>query len=149
MGMSTMFVTKQKADKGECRNSVYKLPLWALSEKRNLWYLKSKITIFIKKKSTFFAFLQLKWLVYVQWMKINSVFSWFETSESWWNILWRHEDNEGLVEVVRHWGEGRAVVRVDDEEAGPTRERVQVTGVEADMERKWGWDDDKKTMVIW
>ena len=31
-----MFVTKQKADKGECKNSVYKLPLCAASTKREV-----------------------------------------------------------------------------------------------------------------
>ena len=33
MGTPTTLVTKQKADIGECRNNVYRLPLWVWSEK--------------------------------------------------------------------------------------------------------------------
>jgi len=38
MGMSTMLVTKQNAERGECRNSEYKLPLCALSNKKKQIY---------------------------------------------------------------------------------------------------------------
>ena len=48
-----MFVTKQKADKGECKNSVYKLPLCAASTKREVE--KNRVKGEIIRKCTFWA----------------------------------------------------------------------------------------------
>ena len=53
------------------------------------------------------------------------------TSECRRNILGRHENDDWLVEVLRHLSEGRAVVGVDDQETRPAGERVKIAGIEA------------------
>jgi len=59
----------------------------------------------------------------------SEVRSLVNTSEGGWDVLWRHEDNDRLFEVLRHLSEGGAVVRVDDEEARTPSERVQIARV--------------------
>ena len=50
----------------------------------------------------------------------------------------RHEHDGGLVEAPGHAGEGAAVVRVDDEEERPARERVQIAGMKAAGRKEGG-----------
>ena len=53
-------------------------------------------------------------------------------------LLRGHEDDDGLVKAPRHAGEGAAVVRVDDEEERPARERVQIAGMKAAGRKEGG-----------
>lgn len=51
------------------------------------------------------------------------------------SLLRGHQDHQRLVEVLRDVGEGRAVVRIHDQEERTAGERVQVTWVKTRKER--------------
>ena len=54
-----------------------------------------------------------------------------EVPEARGRVLRRHQHHQRLAEVARNLLEYEAVVRVDDDEEGLARERVQVARVEA------------------
>jgi hypothetical protein len=101
MGISTMLVTKQKAESGECKKSVYRLPLWAVSERRRI------IARTLTRKT------------------MHNV----STSERGWHFLWGHEDHQRLIKVPGNVRESGAVVRIHHDEGGSSGEGMQVPGI--------------------